>query len=313
MGRQNLSQYDEERMLFRIDRLAARVEDLQAELERAHRLVTLGTMTGVIVHEMNNILTPIMSYAQLALQARHDAELVERALIKAVEGTERAAEVAGSVLGFIRGDASKPTANIALIVKEAISCITREPEKDGIEVRTDLPSLLEARIPEIALQQVLLNLILNARQAIAPESGIIAISAECSTWNTEDIRVLERAREESGPEMPQDVPDELSLVGLLGGLDDLEPMGEVDDFTPRLGAPVVRIKIADTGRGMDAELLSRIFSPYVTERSDGSQGTGLGLSICRRLVTKAGGTIGATSQVGQGSTFTVTLPLVAVK
>ena len=76
------SVYDEERLLRRIDELSERASQLERDLARSHRLAMLGTLVGTIAHEFNNLLTPVMSYAQLALHDLDDRDLVSKALGK---------------------------------------------------------------------------------------------------------------------------------------------------------------------------------------------------------------------------------------
>ncbi len=299
MGTENLSQYDGERLLTRIDRLSSRVQELEGELESAHRMVTLGTMTAIIVHEFNNILTPILSYAQLALNAPTDHELVERALGKAIDGTEKAAQIASSVLGFVRGEDAHSHACVLEAVREALACVVRDPGKDGIAVELDIPETLQVAMPGISLQQVVLNLVLNARQAIRPGSGTIRIHATCSTWNTTDNTCMKQRGDEVM----------LPKAGLLDASDDPLPDHSPQVARPKAGDPVVRLSISDDGCGIPATMLERIFEPFVTQRSDKSQGTGLGLPICRQLISQAGGTLTVQSRPGEGTCFVVTLPI----
>ena len=89
-------------VLEQIDALQERIADLTARLDHAERLATLGTIAGLIAHEFNNILTPVMSYAQLALANDDDADLVKKALQKAAEGSDQASQIAAAILGFVR-------------------------------------------------------------------------------------------------------------------------------------------------------------------------------------------------------------------
>jgi signal transduction histidine kinase len=255
------STFDEERLLHRIDELLGQVRHLETEVERTHRLATLGLLSGSIAHEFNNILTPVLSYAQLALATPDDEELNRKALRKAVEGTEKAAQIASAMLGFVRDDESERTAVVRSVVDEALRCIGRDLFKEGIALEIDTPRNLQVEMRPISLEQVLINLILNAADAIRPGSGRLRISAQLIDGSTGNKRS-------------------------------------------------VAIKVEDSGRGMDAALVSRIFEPFVsTGPKDGRRtGTGLGLTICRRLVEEAGGTISVSSVAGEGTAFTFVLP-----
>ncbi len=240
--------------------------------ERTERLATLGTLAGAIAHEFNNLLTPVMSYAQMALSSPEDRELATKALQKAVEGAERAAAAASSILGFIRGD-EVHMVHVGHALRDALGCLAREPVKDGIQLEVDVPEDAWVAMSPVRLQQVLLNLLLNARKAIMPHAGTIAVIARCSTWNT--------------PPTTTHAPE-----------------------AQRRG--VVEIVVRDTGCGMPESLVARAFEPFVRTRSvggaPGSQGTGLGLSICHRIIEDSGGMITIESVEGEGTTVRIVVP-----
>lgn len=255
-----------------LEQLQARVSELEHELERTQRLATIGTLMGSIAHEFNNILTPVMSYAQLAQQSPEDRALVSKALQKAVEGTERAAQIAAALLGFIRDDETELVTHVGAAIRDCLACVGREPQKDGISLVVEAPTDCWVRIRPVALQQVLMNLLLNAWEVVSAGSGQIRIKAECSTWNPSGSR-----------------------VGKAG---------------PKGSHGWVRITVSDNGIGMSPELVKKLFQPFVRGKQapGGRRGTGLGLAICKRLIQEAGGTIEVESALGHGTTFTVTLP-----
>jgi signal transduction histidine kinase len=146
-------------------------------------LATLGTLAGSIAHEFNNLLTPVLSYAQMALASPDDHDLAKKALQKAVEGAERAAAAASSILGFIRDDDGQMV-HVGHALKDALGCLARNPARDGIDLAVDIPEDAWVAISPVRLQQVLLNLLLNSRRAIMPRAGRITVKATCSTWNT---------------------------------------------------------------------------------------------------------------------------------
>lgn len=177
--------YDEERLLRRIDELIERSNHLEKELARSHRLALLGTLVGTIAHEFNNLLTPVMSYAQLALHDLDDKDLVVKALEKSLNTTDKAANIASALLGFSREGTGEASCPVQAALDEALVCMARTPEKDGIRFETDIQEGICAAIQPISLQQVLLNLLLNASKAVRPRHGLIRVSAACSTWNIE--------------------------------------------------------------------------------------------------------------------------------
>ena len=139
--------------------------------EQIQRLATLGVLAGSIAHEVNNLLTPVLSYAQLALQNPDDRELTAKALTKSAAGAEKAGHIMSSLLGFVRSDTESRATDVTTCIEEALGCIGCNLEREGIEVSP------------MALQQVLLNLLLNARDAIQDGSGTLTIRAKRSTWN----------------------------------------------------------------------------------------------------------------------------------
>jgi len=140
------------------------VEALRAELARAQRLASVGTMAAMLAHEFNNILTPIISYAELAQQ---NPSLVAKALDKATKGGQQARKVCKALLGLCsEADQVAAAINIQDLVAETLEVIPRELARDGIDVTVSVPEGMTIHTRAVELQQVLLNLLLNARRAV---------------------------------------------------------------------------------------------------------------------------------------------------
>ncbi len=190
-----------ERVLDDLEQLERRLEQLQLGLTRSHRLVTIGTMASIIAHEFNNILTPVISYCQMAIAAGDsDPALTAKALARALSGAEKAAQISSSILGFAREQTAERTCNVAEVTDEVFTCLARDPKRDGIRLELDMPSDLRAAISPVELQQVLMNLVLNARKAMARRGGSLSIAA----------RVVEADRllitvSDTGPGIPEDL------------------------------------------------------------------------------------------------------------
>ncbi|MEX0742093.1 MAG: ATP-binding protein, partial [Phycisphaeraceae bacterium] len=184
-------QLDEATLLLEeLESIEAKLRTLQEGLTRSHRLATLGTMASVIAHEFNNILTPMISYCQIALADPSDTAMMRKAVEKSLRGAERAAEVSQSMLGFARPSERREqgTCEVAKVVTEVFSCLVRPPEKDGLSVDVQVDEAIVAAISPTALQQVLLNITLNATRAMGRHRGRLGISAESADgWVT--IRV----------------------------------------------------------------------------------------------------------------------------
>ena len=188
----------------KLSEMQAQVAALREELRRAQRLAAVGTMTAIVVHEFNNILTPIINYAQMA---KSNPKMVAKAIEIASEGGTRATEICQALLGITdERDGREPTEQgIAEMIAEILTAMARTPGKDGIDLSIDVPPdlTLVTRRPEF--QQVLLNLLLNARAAVLekPAPRFIRISAERNDSGTV-VRVAD-----NGVGIPQDIMDEI--------------------------------------------------------------------------------------------------------
>lgn len=171
----------------RLTELEAEVGELERMLARSHRLVTLGTIVASIAHELNNILTPVMSYAELAQQHPDDAGLRDRAMSRIASGVSRASGITSAILAFAgaRGaEGGGLACDVGEAVESAMRCMARDPASDGIDVRVDVPCELTAAMDQTALSHIVLNLILNARRAMKKGGGRLTIRAwRGGKWN----------------------------------------------------------------------------------------------------------------------------------
>jgi signal transduction histidine kinase len=251
------------------------LDQLTGDVDRLQRLAVLGTLAGAIAHELNNLLTPVLTYAQLALDAPHDKALRQKALERAAANSERASRIISSILALAKdaefsspgfGEPREPTrALVGEAVREAIACLPYGPE---LEIHTDIEPGLWVRMRPVALQQVLLNLMLNAAEAMSGKGRISVIASapertKGATWHIADADFVSVTVVDIGPGMPSS-----ALSRLLG-----TSMG---------------------GGGGDGQAKKR--------------GAGLGLLISRGLVEEAGGRIGGTSEAGKGTSITISLP-----
>jgi len=154
-------------------------EALQSHISHLQALANIGTVTHMIAHEINNLLTPLGNYANLALKNPDDKLLVEKALEKTVQGCERASKIMESMLGMADGKTQeKKNTQLISLVEEIFTCLCRDFAKDGITVKIEIPEELTVWAVPVQVQQVLMNLILNARDAMLPRGGILSIKAE---------------------------------------------------------------------------------------------------------------------------------------
>jgi signal transduction histidine kinase len=150
-------------------RYQAEIEALRRQLAAAQRRATVGTMVAMVAHEFNNILTPVLNYAQLARQKPH---LAAKAVEKAADGSQRAAAICRALLGMTAEAPPDPVpVCLADLVAQTLTAMAREPAKDAIDLRVRVPRDLRVTTQPIELQQVLLNLLMNARTAVLAGDG----------------------------------------------------------------------------------------------------------------------------------------------
>src|SRR3954468_10010114 len=163
-------------LLQEVARLGSQLDQLRAELDRSQRLAMLGPVAAMVAHEVNNLMTPVLTYAELAQANPSDAALVQKALLRASAGAQQASRIATSILALAKpqGENMLPECSVATAVDDALACVPRGTLR-AIQVESELQPGLTAAISGAALQQVVLNLILNAVKAVGKNSGHIAV------------------------------------------------------------------------------------------------------------------------------------------
>ena len=151
---------------------------LDVQMRQLQPLANLGMAWAMTAHELNNLLTPIMTYAQLALKNPQDAELREKALKKA----ERLSTQAGQILEKIMvlahpGSARIETCGVLTLLNDVFGCIGRDFSKDKINLILDVDAQFSVCADPCSLRQVLMNLILNAHHALRERGGTLRICA----------------------------------------------------------------------------------------------------------------------------------------
>ncbi|MEW5870295.1 MAG: PAS domain S-box protein [Chloroflexota bacterium] len=241
----------------------------QARLVQSEKLAAIGELVAGVAHELNNPLTSVVLFAQL-LQAQSADIRFNRDLDRIVTEAQRASRIVRGLLEFARQrPAERKPVQINSVLQGALELLGYELRTHNIQVETkfavDLPYTMA---DPHQLQQVFVNIITNAWQAMHGQSGQAG-------------RLL--------------VTTELGL-SIFG-------IAQADK------SPMVRIRFRDNGPGIAPETLATIFDPFFTTKPPG-QGTGLGLSICHGIVSEHGGHIWAESEIGQGTTFYIELPLI---
>ncbi|MGJ3253106.1 MAG: hybrid sensor histidine kinase/response regulator [Elainellaceae cyanobacterium] len=241
---------------------------LEAQFLRAQRLESLGTLAGGLAHDLNNVLTPIISVATLLPRRLPDLSQRNRAFFNIInESATRGSDLVQQVLAFARGIEGK---RMPLEVRHLIlemKHITQETFPKSIEIYTHIPLDLKLVYGNTTqLHQVVMNLCINARDAM-PDGGTLTIAAENRTLDEDYAQT---------------------------------------HLSAKAGSYVV-VTVADTGMGIPPDVRDRIFEPFFTTKK-ADQGTGLGLSTTLGIVTDHGGFMNVSSEVGKGTQIEVFLP-----
>jgi two-component system cell cycle sensor histidine kinase/response regulator CckA len=244
---------------------------MEERLRQAQRMDSVGQLAGGIAHEANNMMSVVLGCADYVLQRSDLPEPVRQDVDQIWRAAKRTAGITQQLLAFSRRQMLQPQVlDLNTTVRDLEPILARALGESRV-VRMHLsPTLAPIRADPGQLEQVLVNLTLNARDAMG-EGGRLTIE----TMNV----VLDEAYAGSKP------------------VSTLEP-GEY-----------AALVVTDTGHGMDRETLGRIFEPFFTTKPVG-QGTGLGLSTVYGIVKQSGGFIWAYSELGLGTTFKLYFPQV---
>ncbi len=238
----------------------------KSRLRQSKKLEVTGRMLSGVVHDFNNLLTGILLYCDLLLAQFPEGSPVHRYAQAMRAAGEQGSGLIQQLLAIVRPQANEsPSSGLNEVISAARDFLSRIVG-ENISLITDLePALGRVSMSPAEVHQIVLNLVLNARDAM-PSGGRIAIATR-------------------------------NCTAPLG-------QGRTDGKDSPSG---VELTVGDTGCGMDAPLLGRIFEPYFSTKPPG-QGNGIGLASVRSLVRRRGGTISAESRPGQGTQVCVRLP-----
>jgi signal transduction histidine kinase len=169
--------------------LQQQIELLERQLREAQRLTALGELLGTTTHEFNNVLMSILNYAKLGLRHNDDATRT-RSLEKILAAGQRAARITKTVLGAARnrGELPEPT-DLAALADDVLVLLERELRRYRIAVETDFQPAPPAMVVGNQIQQVLINLLVNARQAMADGGRVIVRVRHDTATDTVDLTV----------------------------------------------------------------------------------------------------------------------------
>jgi len=282
-----------------LDRTNSQLVAARDEVIRTARLASVGTLAAGIAHEVGNPLAALIAFTDIARQrmvkAGGDPELLE-----SIRGeAERIDRIVRTLLEYARGRGT-PSGHIAVdvVVERVRELIETQRSMDGVTVVWPGPAPELPQVPGEAqqLEQILVNLLLNARDALdGCEERTIIISLG---WEKGAVARMPRRREDDPPEINYLHRRRVSGDGSADGPDPI--------FTAE---SVVAVRVQDTGPGIREEDLDRVFDPFFTTKEPG-KGTGLGLSICARLAEGMGGRMNVENAPGGGARFIIRLPAI---
>jgi len=184
---------------------SAEADQLRQQLLQAQRLSSMGALASSVAHEFNNILTTIINYAKLGLRQSNDEAARIQALERVLKGSQRAATIVNSMLGYARNTSSqREMTDLVGLVEEVLILTDKDLRKHHIEVETKFDGRPKAPVVPGQIEQILLNLIINARQAM-PRGGRLRIEIR----DNPRTQMVEVRIADTGVGIP---PDQLRLI-----------------------------------------------------------------------------------------------------
>jgi signal transduction histidine kinase/ActR/RegA family two-component response regulator len=245
---------------------------IEAKVLEVQKLESLGVLAGGIAHDFNNLLVAILGNASLALLDLPEDSPARQSIADIEIASQRAAELARQMLAYSgRSRFLIEPIELSELIRELMTLLQVSIGK-SVVIKLDLPAepiVVDADAAQI--RQVVMNLVINAADAIGERSGVVTIR----------VRDLEAKA--------MDLADAHPGANLASG-------------------HYAALEVADTGMGMDAATQARIFDPFFTTKF---AGRGLGLAAVLGIVRGHGGALRVYSEAGQGSTFRIVLPLSA--
>ena len=242
---------------------------LEARIQQAQKLESLSTMAGGIAHDFNNLLQIIIGNAGMALMESTSDSPVRESLEQIVNSAKRAAELTKQMLAYSgKGRFAVKEINLSRFIEETTQIIEASvSKKTAIEYNLagDLPAI---EVDDRQIQQVIMNLVINASEAIGDKEGVIKITTGVMKCDSEYLA-------EASPD--EDLPE-----------------GEY-----------AYLEVSDTGCGMDDDTAAKIFDPFFTTKF---AGRGLGLAAVFGIARGHKGLIKVTSESRQGSSFRILFP-----
>ncbi|MCD6293109.1 MAG: response regulator, partial [Deltaproteobacteria bacterium] len=246
---------------------------LEDQLYQSRKMESIGTLAGGIAHDFNNIMTAIYGYSELALSRLDEGSEVWHDVYEIKKSGERAANLTRQLLAFSRKQVVVPKKmKVNRLIDEMEKMLSRLISED-IRLTTKLDeSIGDIYADPGQFEQVILNLVINARDAVK--------------------------------ELPIEVEKVIYISTAMERLNNIDCLSPVSDSA----SWYLRLEVADNGCGMTKEVQSHIFEPFYTSKSR-DLGTGMGLAMIHGIVEQNHGRIEVVSQPDQGAVFKVYWPI----
>ena len=250
-------------------RAAEEKEKLQDQLLQAQKMESMGALAGGIAHDFNNILGAIIGYSELYKEQVRDRPKVYRGMEEVLKAAGRARDLVQQILTFSRQAVPEKRPTAIIPIVNEVARFIRASLPSTIEIRQKLNATSDVVMADAThMHQLLMNLCTNAGHAMTGKGGMLEIGVE-----------------------------EIAI-------------GRENQFLfPTLAdGRYLKLEVRDTGHGIKAEHMEKIFDPYFTTKGKG-EGTGLGLAVVHGITKDHGGEIKVYSEIGKGTRFSVYLPL----
>ncbi len=258
-----------------LNRMLRERELHERHLIQSEKLASLGTLLSGVAHELNNPVSHISTSAQILAEemGANSCELAEELVGQIGEQTDRARNIVRSLLEFSRDrEFRKEPLLVRPLVEETVRFLKGQVPP-GVSVEVAVPAEIALSGDRQRLQQVFLNLIKNAAEAVPADGGRVIVSAR-------------RGLAAASPET--DAALVVHGAGLRGG-------------------DTIEIEVRDNGPGIPPEIRKKIFDPFFTTKDVG-KGSGLGLFVVYEIIEEHDGDIAVTGDPGGGTVFTIRLP-----
>ncbi len=257
------------------------LKEAREEIFRSERLASLGRLAAGVAHEIGNPIGTILGYTNILLEEIKDDESSKDYLKRIEEEIVRIDTIVRELLDFARPSHSEPVrVDLNLIVTETTSFFSHQKTANQIEILSELyDESLPVWVDSNKIKQVLINLILNAYDAMMEKQGML--NKEEKGW----VPILTIKTEKASSGHPA-----LQL------------------YKEKRSGDCALLTVSDTGIGISGSDLEKIFDPFYTTKPPG-KGTGLGLAISSKIIESFKGDIHIVSTKGKGSTFIVVLPM----